>query len=82
MGGWMPPIVVALIGGPLMWFLSRLDKRNSSQHASSLSVLESTKIVLDGVDGKLDILDNRVAILDERIYNHIVSHSQDDSTTQ
>jgi hypothetical protein len=37
------PIIVALIGSPLMWFLSRLDKRNTEQHANSMQVLQEIK---------------------------------------
>jgi hypothetical protein len=75
---WVVPIAVALIGGPLMWFLSRLDKRNSDQHANSLSVLEASKELISGVDQKLDRLDSKVDKLDQRIYNHLEWHTSDD----
>lgn len=37
------PIIVALIGSPLMWLLSRVDKRNTEQHANSMQVLQEIK---------------------------------------
>lgn len=33
------PIIVAMIGGPLMWMLHRLDKRNTEQHGNSMNIL-------------------------------------------
>ena len=36
----MELIVVALIGGPLMWILTRLDRRNTKQHGDNMVVLE------------------------------------------
>jgi len=33
------PIIVALIGGPVMWFLHRFDKRNTAQHGQNMEVL-------------------------------------------
>lgn len=37
------PILVALIGGPVMWLLARFDRRNSDQHANNMSVLHEIK---------------------------------------
>ena len=37
------PIIVALIGSPLVWVLNRLDKRNTEQHANSMQVLQEIK---------------------------------------
>lgn len=34
-------IVAALISGPLMWLLYRLDKNNTEQHGKSVEMLES-----------------------------------------
>lgn len=61
------PVVVALIGGPVMWFLSRLDKRNTEQHGRSMEVLERVEDKLDRVDGKVDRLDGKVDRLDTRV---------------
>lgn len=36
---WLVPVVVAVIGGPLMWGLHRFDKRNTEQHGQNLEVL-------------------------------------------
>lgn len=47
------PVVVALIGGPLMWFLTRFDKRNTEQHGENQKVLTR-------IEGKVDRLDTRL----------------------
>lgn len=36
---WLVPILVAVIGGPTMWFLHRLDRNNSEQHQNNLDTL-------------------------------------------
>ena len=36
---WLTPVLVALIAGPMMWMLHRLDKRNSKQHADNGDIL-------------------------------------------
>lgn len=46
-------IVVALIGGPLMWLLHRLDKRNSEQHQDNLDTLYDIRNRVDDVNNKL-----------------------------
>ncbi len=58
---WLTPILVALIGGPLMVFLKRFEHKNSAQHGESLKVLER-------IEGKVDKVDNR---LDEHILWHL-----------
>lgn len=50
---WAVPIVVALIGGPLMWFLHRFDRRNSEQHNHNFEVLERIEDKIDKVDERL-----------------------------
>lgn len=47
------PILVALIGGPLMYLFSRFDKRNSEQHGANLVVLERIEEKVDKVDERL-----------------------------
>lgn len=36
-------ILVALISGPLMWVLYRLDKRNTHQHGQAVDLIKSVK---------------------------------------
>ena len=36
-------IASALISGPLMWLLYRLDKRNTKQHGESVDILKSVQ---------------------------------------
>ena len=50
----MEIVLVALIGGPLMWFLSRFDKRNTVQHAENKEILERIEDKVDKVDERLD----------------------------
>lgn len=47
------PIVVALIGGPLMVLLTKFDKRNTAQHGANMEVLQS-------IEGKVDKIDERL----------------------
>lgn len=63
------PIVVALIGGPVMWFLHRFDKRNTQQHGQNMQVLERIETKQDRLDGKVDRLDEKVDRLDGRVTN-------------
>jgi hypothetical protein len=63
------PIVVALIGGPVMWFLHRFDKRNTQQHGQNMKVLERIESKQDRMDGKVDRLDAKVDRLDSRVTN-------------
>lgn len=50
---WWVPIVVALIGGPLMWGLHRFDKRNTEQHGQNMKVLKTIERKIDKVDDRL-----------------------------
>jgi cytochrome c-type biogenesis protein CcmH/NrfF len=52
--GWIAPVVVALIGGPLMWLLTRFDKRNTEQHGENLKVLNRIESKVDRVDQRID----------------------------
>jgi hypothetical protein len=57
------PILVALIGGPVMWFLTRFDRRNTEQHGENQKVLTR-------IEGKIERLDQRVD-------DHITWHAHD-----
>ena len=46
------PILVALIGGPVMWFLARFDKRNTEQHGENMKILSRVEDKVDRVDGR------------------------------
>jgi hypothetical protein len=54
------PIIVAVIGGPLMWFLARFDKRNTQQHGANMEVLHRIETKVDKVD--------------DRVHSHITWH--------
>jgi len=48
------PIIVALITGPLVVFINRLRKENTSQHAESRDLLQQVVYKVDKVGTKLD----------------------------
>lgn len=51
---WLTPVLVAVIGGPLMWFLTRFDRRNTLQHADNKTVLERIEQKVERVDARFD----------------------------
>lgn len=53
-------IAVALIGGPIMWFLARFDRRNTSQHEQNHTSLTRIEGKLDRHDQKLDRLEDKL----------------------
>lgn len=59
---WWVPIVVAVIGGPLMWGLHKLDKHNTNQHSQSLDMLHR--------------IESKIVKLDDRIHDHISWHAR------
>lgn len=67
MNAWVVVIAAAapaVVAGPVMWFLSKFDKRNSEQHRGNMDVL-------DRIEGKVDKLD-------ERVDGHIEWHMKKD----
>lgn len=63
------PIVVALIGGPVMWFLSRFDKRNTSQHDLNMKILNTLDIKAEQMNWKIDKIDDKIDKIDEKVDN-------------
>jgi hypothetical protein len=55
-------IVVAVIGGPVMWLLYRLDKRNTEQHGQSMAVIQEVKNDVKDVKG--DMIDVKADVRD------------------
>jgi hypothetical protein len=54
---WIPVFAAAVsagVGGPMMWLLHRFDKRNSTQHGESLSVLRNIESKVEHLDGRMD----------------------------
>lgn len=64
MSEWLIPPLVALISGPLVWLLRRLDRNNTDQHANSMRVLERIETKVDGV--KEDLKDHIEWHLDQQ----------------
>jgi hypothetical protein len=61
------PIVVALIGGPLMWLLHKLDRNNTQQHNENLESLHR-------LEGKVDVIGEN---LNEHINWHLDNENSD-----
>lgn len=66
-------VVVAVIGGPVMWLLYRLDKRNTQQHGQSMAIIQEVKndvkdVKGDMIDVKADVRDLKtdVRVLQKR----------------
>ncbi len=53
MSSYIVPIVVALIGGPLMILFARFDKRNTQQHGENMKILQRVETKVDKVDDRL-----------------------------
>jgi hypothetical protein len=51
---WLVPVVVAVIGGPLVVVVQSLRKENTSQHAEARELLKMVANKVDKVDDKLD----------------------------
>jgi hypothetical protein len=51
---WLVPVVVAVIGGPLVVVVQNLRKENTSQHAEARELLKMVASKVDKVDDKLD----------------------------
>ena len=54
MESWLVPILVALIGGPLMVLMQLLRKENTSQHAEGRELLNRVLFKVDQVGTKID----------------------------
>jgi hypothetical protein len=52
--GWWVPIVVSIIGGPVVVLLQMLRRENTSQHAESRGLLEHLIKKIDVIDTKFD----------------------------
>jgi hypothetical protein len=54
MESWIVPILVAIIGGPLMVLMQVLRKENTNQHAEGQSLLREVITKVDNVGTKID----------------------------
>lgn len=73
----MEVVLVALIGGPLMWLLHRFDKKNTNQHAEGQAAADrrqqETMQAIEQVGHKIDNVDQR---LDDHIGWHLGSNKR------
>jgi hypothetical protein len=51
---WLVPILVAVIGGPLMVLMQLLRRENTSQHAEGRELLNRVLFKVDQVGTKID----------------------------
>ena len=51
---WLVPIVVALIGGPIVILLQRSRKENATDHAAVFGILNQVFKQVNHIDEKLD----------------------------
>jgi hypothetical protein len=51
---WVVPVLVAVIGGPLVVILQKLRDENTVQHAESRDLLKMVSNKVDKLDDKLD----------------------------
>lgn len=61
MEAWWLPILVAVIGGPIVAMIQRFDRRNTEQHGENLKALSR--------------IEEKVDKLDDRLYDHIQDHN-------
>jgi peptidoglycan hydrolase CwlO-like protein len=64
-------VAVAIVGGggPLMWFLTRFDKRNTSQHGALTEVVFRIENKVDRMDQKVDHIEGKVIHVDTKVLN-------------
>lgn len=51
---WLVPIIVAIIGGPVVVVLQKLRRENTSQHAEGRELINRVLFKVDEVGSKLD----------------------------
>ena len=73
-GVWLSPIIVALIGGPLMLLIKILDRHNTRQHSQNMDVLQSIKSSVEEVKNEVKEVKDDVKQLDARLQHHIDWH--------
>lgn len=71
MEGIWAAIGAALISGPLMWFLHKLDRNNTEQHGKAVDLIESVK------DDVKEVRDMQVW-MDLKLDRHIDEHHASD----
>lgn len=73
-GLWLSPIIVALIGGPLMVLIKTLARNNTQQHSQNLNVLKSIQSSVEDVKSAVEEVKIDVKQVDARLEKHIDWH--------
>jgi predicted PurR-regulated permease PerM len=77
------PVVVAIIAGPIVAVIRRLDSNNTSQHAKSMQALEAIQGTIQDVKSNVELVQFDIRIvqsdvkgMDSRLNGHIDWHMQ------
>lgn len=54
MEAWLVPIIVAIIGGPIMVVMQKLRNENTSQHAEGQNLLKQVIVKVENIGTKID----------------------------
>lgn len=78
-------IIVALISGPIMWVLYRLDKRNTQQHGQAVDLIKEVRKDVSNIKLIQSLtnfkIDRQAEILEEHIQDHKNADNADISRT-
>lgn len=70
-------IIVALISGPIMWVLWRLDRRNTKQHGQAVDLIKELRRDVSTVKLIQNITNFKIQKQSEILEKHIEDHEQD-----
>ncbi len=68
MNDWIVPIVVALLGSPLVLLIQKGRKENQADHASVMTKLTENNVMVKSIDKKIERVDDK---LDKHIDWHM-----------
>jgi hypothetical protein len=63
------------VGGPIAYFLSRLDKRNTSQHGENLGAMRELQVEMRETRVAVERVDQKVDLAAERLSEHLAFHA-------
>jgi hypothetical protein len=67
-------IIVALISGPIMWVLYRLDKRNTQQHGQAVDLIKEVRQDVSNIKLIQSLtnfkIDRQVEVLEKHLEEH------------
>jgi len=60
MNDWIVPIVVAILGSPLVMLIQKGRKENQLDHASVMTTLTETNVMVKNIDKKVEKVDDKL----------------------